>query len=314
MTRDSNPCPAPASWPLPCLTPEPSASFHLMTQIAYLGTGLLGAALAEAAAKRGDQVTVWNRTADKARALEQFGIHVATRPADAVRGATRVHLVLRDDPVVDEVIAALRPGLDPDAIVLDHTTTQPKLTGERSRRLNAEGVRYIHCPVFIGPAAARAGQGIILASGPRPLFDAVKDALSHMAPRVEYFGERPDLAAVYKLCGNAIIIGLSGIVADVFAIAGGSGVAPEDALRLLDFFNPAAIMTGRGRNMAKRDFAPAFGLVMARKDVRLMMESANGTPLITLPAIAARMDALIAEGLGESDLGVLGKDSVEKSK
>ncbi len=281
-----------------------------MAPIAYLGTGLLGSALAEAAAKRGDQVTVWNRTADNARALEQFGIHVASSPADAVRGATRVHLVLKDDPVVDEVIAALRPGLDPGAVILDHTTNQPKLTAERSRRLNAEGVRYLHCPVFIGPAAARAGQGIILASGPKPLFDTVKDALSHMAPRVEYFGERPDLAAVYKLCGNAIIIGLSGVVADVFAIAGGSGVAPEDALKLLDFFNPAAIIAGRGRNMAKRNFAPAFALAMARKDVRLMMESANGTPLITLPAIAARMDALIGEGLGGSDLGVLGKDSV----
>ena len=281
-----------------------------MTHIAYLGTGLLGSALAEAATKRGDDVTVWNRTAEKARALEEFGIHVAATPADAVRGAARVHLVLKDDPVVDEVVAALRPGLDPDAIIVDHTTTQPKLTGERARRLNADGVRYIHCPVFIGPAAARASQGIILASGPKPLFDAVKDALSHMAPRVEYFGERPDLAAVYKLCGNAIIIGLSGIVADVFAIAGGSGVAPEDALKLLDFFNPAAIIAGRGRNMAKGNFAPAFELVMARKDVRLMMESANGAPLITLPAIAARMDDLIAAGLGHSDLGVLGKDSV----
>ena len=285
-----------------------------MTRIAYLGTGLLGSALAEAAAKRGEHVTVWNRTADKARALEQFGIHVAASPADAVRGAIRVHLVLKDDPVVDDVIAALRPGLGADAVIVDHTTTQPKLTGERAKRLHAEGVRYLHCPVFIGPAAARAGQGIILASGPKPLFDAVKDALSQMAPRVEYFGERPDLAAVYKLCGNAIIIGLSGIVADVFAIAGGSRVAPEDALKLLDFFNPAAIIAGRGRNMAKRNFAPAFELVMARKDVRLMMESANGTPLITLPAIAARMDALIAEGLGESDLGVLGKDSIGTSE
>lgn len=281
-----------------------------MAQIAFLGTGLLGSALAEAAAKRGDDVTVWNRTADKARALEQFGIRVAVTPADAVRGASRVHLVLRDDPVVDEVIAALRPGLEPNGVIVDHTTNQPRLTGERSTRLNAEGVRYLHCPVFIGPAAARAGQGIILASGPRPLFDAVSEALSRMAPRVEYLGERPDLAAVYKLCGNAIIIGLSGIVADVFAVANGSGVAPEDALRLLDFFNPAAIIAGRGRNMAKRNFTPAFELTMARKDVRLMIESANGAPLITLPAIAARMDALIAEGLGNSDLGVIGKDAV----
>jgi 3-hydroxyisobutyrate dehydrogenase len=281
-----------------------------MAPIAFLGTGLLGSALAEAAAKRGDQVTVWNRTAAKAHALEQFGIRVADTPADAVRGASRVHLVLRDDPVIDEIIAAFRPGLEPDAVVVDHTTNQPRLTGERSARLNAEGVRYLHCPVFIGPAAARAAQGIILASGPRPLFDAVSDALSRMAPRVEYLGERPDLAAVYKLCGNAIIIGLSGIVADVFAVANGSGVAPEDALKLLDFFNPAAIITGRGRNMAKKNFAASFELTMARKDVRLMMESANGAPLITLPGIAARMDALIAEGFGASDLGVIGKDAV----
>jgi 3-hydroxyisobutyrate dehydrogenase-like beta-hydroxyacid dehydrogenase len=62
--------------------------------------------------------------------------------------------------------------------------------------------------------------------------------------------------------------------------------------------------------MAKRNFAPAFELAMARKDVRLMMESAYGAPLITLPAIAARMDALIAQGLGNSDLGVIGKDAV----
>ena len=281
-----------------------------MAHIAYLGTGLLGGALAEAAAKRGDHVTVWNRTTDKARALEQFGIRVAATPAEAVRGTSRVHLVLRDDPVVDEVIAALRPGLGPNAVIVDHTTNQPRLTGERSKRLNAEGVRYLHCPVFIGPAAARAAQGIILASGPRHLFDAVSEALSRMAPRVEYLGERPDLAAVYKLCGNAIIIGLSGIVADVFAVANGSGVAPDDALKLFDFFNPAAIITGRGRNMARKNFAPSFELTMARKDVRLMMESANGAPLVTLPAIAARMDALIAEGFGASDLGVIGKDAV----
>ena len=211
---------------------------------------------------------------------------------------------------MEEVVAALRSGLAPNAIIVDHTTTQPALTAERATRLGAEGVRYIHCPVFIGPAAARAGQGIILASGPQAIFDEVKEALQRMAPRVEYFGERPDLAAVYKLCGNAIIIGLSSIVADVFAIAGGAGVAPDDALRLLDYFNPAAILAGRGRNMAKGNFAPAFELVMARKDVRLMMETANGTPLITLPAIAARMDALIGAGLGGQDLGVIGMQSV----
>jgi 3-hydroxyisobutyrate dehydrogenase-like beta-hydroxyacid dehydrogenase len=197
-----------------------------MTQIAYLGTGLLGGALAEAAAKRGDQVTAWNRTIDKARALEQFGVRVAATPAEAVRGASVVHLVLKDDAVVEEIVAALKPGLDAKAVIVDHTTTQPALTARRAERLNASGVRYLHCPVFIGPAAARAGQGTVLACGPKALFDQVKDHLATMATRLEYFGERPDLAAVFKLCGNAFIVGLSGLVSDVFAVAAGANVAP----------------------------------------------------------------------------------------
>jgi 3-hydroxyisobutyrate dehydrogenase-like beta-hydroxyacid dehydrogenase len=281
-----------------------------MAHIAFLGTGLLGSAFVEAAAKRGDDITVWNRTADKARALEAFGVRVAASPADAVRGAARVHLVLKDDAVVEEVIAALRPGLGRDAVVVDHTTTQPALTAERSRRLIAGGVRYLHCPVFIGPAAARAGQGTILASGPQALFDAVKDALARMATKVEYCGERPDLAAVYKLCGNAFIIGINSLVADVFSIAAGSQVAPGDALRILDFFNPSSVIAGRGRNMLAGDYPPSFELAMARKDVRLMIEAAGDLPLATLPAVAARMDELIAEGYGAEDLAVMGRDAV----
>jgi|SRR5215208_1904283 len=279
-----------------------------MTHTAFLGTGLLGSALVEAAAKRGDRITVWNRTAEKARALEPLGVRVADTPADAVRGAARVHLVLKDDAVVEDVVAALRPGLAADAIVVDHTTTQPALTAERARRLNADGVRYLHCPVFIGPAAARAGQGTVLASGPRALFDAVKDDLARMAPRVEYFGERPEVAAVYKLCGNAFIIGLTALLADIFAVAGGSDVPPAEALRVFDLLNVQGMIAGRGRNMAAGDFSPSFELAMARKDVRLMMETAaKERPLAALPAIAERMDELVAKGYGSDDLAVLGR-------
>ncbi|MEP6733339.1 MAG: NAD(P)-dependent oxidoreductase [bacterium] len=281
-----------------------------MTQIAFLGTGLLGSALAEAAAKRGDKVTVWNRTIEKARALEQFGITVAPTPADAVRGAKIVHLVLKDDPVVEDVIAKLRPGLSADAIICDHTTTLPALTAKRLERLNAEGVRYLHSPVFIGPAAARLGQGTILVAGPQTLYDEVKADLARMAARLEYAGERGDLAAVYKLCGNAFIIGVNALVADVFSIAAGADVPPQEALRVIQFFDPASIISGRGKNMMDKAYAPSFELAMARKDVRLMLETAGSTPLAVLPGVATRMDALIAAGHGADDLSVMGKDAV----
>jgi 3-hydroxyisobutyrate dehydrogenase len=277
-----------------------------MAHIAFLGTGLLGAAFVEAALGRGDAVTVWNRTASKAEALSRFGATVARTPADAVRGAQRVHLVLTDDPIVDEVIAALRPGLGANTVICDHSTTNPAQTAERSRRLNADGARYLHCPVFIGPPAARAGLGTILAAGPRANYAAVEQGLARMAAKVEYLGERADLAAVYKLCGNAFIIGVAALVADVLSVAKAAGVGADEALRVVEMFDPGAAITGRGRAMADGDWSPNFELVMARKDVRLMIETAGKLPLATLPQIALRMDALIAAGRAHDDMAVLG--------
>ena len=283
-----------------------------MAQIAFLGTGLLGGAFAEAAARRGDNVTAWNRSADKAQALADFGVKAAGTPAEAVRGAARVHLVLKDDAVVEEVIAAARPGLSRDAVLIDHTTTLPALTAQRSERLAGEGINYLHCPVFMGPPAARSAQGIMLVAGSRALFDSVQAELAKMTGRLEFLGERPDLAAAHKLFGNAMIIGLSAVVADILTIAQASDVPGEDAIRLLKMLDLNGMVAGRGTNMAKGNFTATFELTMARKDVRLMLETAGKRPLAALPAIATRMDQLIAAGYGGKDPSVLGIDAVSR--
>lgn len=284
-----------------------------MTRIAYLGTGLLGAAFVEAAIGRGDAVTVWNRTASRARALESLGATFAETPVDAVRAAERVHLVLRDDEAVDEVIAALRPGLMPGAVIIDHSTNAPDQTARRVKRLQAEGAPYLHCPVFIGPAAARAGKGIILASGPTALFEQVKSALERQADRVEYLGEAGGRAAVYKLAGNAYIVGIAALIADVFAVAGGGGIPPEEILELFGWFDAGRVVAGRGASMARGDFTPSFELTMARKDVGLMLDAAGDLPMAMLDGLAARMDQLIAQGHGAEDFGVLALDSVSST-
>lgn len=283
-----------------------------MAQIAFLGTGLLGGAFAEAAASRGDTVKAWNRTPDKALALARFGVQPAATPADAVRGAARVHLVLKDDAVVEDVIAAARPALGADAVIVDHSTTLPALTAQRAQRLAAEGIKYLHCPVFMGPPAARKALGSMLACGPRALFDSVQDELAKMTGKIEYLGERSDLAAVHKLFGNAMIIGVSAVLADILTIAQASQVPGEDAIKLLGLLDLNAMVAGRGRNMAKGDFTPSFELSMARKDVRLMLEACDGRPLAALPGIAARMDQLIAAGHGAKDPAVLAIDALQR--
>lgn len=281
-----------------------------MASIAFLGTGLLGSAFVEAACKRGDQVAVWNRTPGKAAPLAAFGAALCATPADAVRGAERVHLVLNDDASVEEVVAALRPGLSPAAVIVDHTTTRPDKTNERLTRLNGEGVHYLHCPVFIGPVAARQSEGIIMVSGPQALFDLVRPALEQQATRVEYFGERGDLAAGYKLIGNGILLSITGILSDAFAVGTGAGIEAPDVLKLLEFFNPGNVLASRGRKLAAEDYNATFELTMARKDIRLMIETAGDIPLTMLPGLAARMDAKIAQGQGARDIGVIVEDVI----
>lgn len=282
-----------------------------MAHVAFLGTGLLGSAFAEAAAKRGDTVTAWNRSPDKALALAPLGIRAAATPADAVRGATRVHLILKDDAVVDAVVNELRPGLAEGAIIIDHTTTQPALTAARAARLAEQGVAYLHCPVFMGPPAARNAQGSMLVSGPIELFERVKPELEAMTGRLEYQGERADLAAVKKLMGNAMIIGLSSVMADVLTLARSADVDGQDAIKLLGLLDLNGMVAVRGANMAKGLFdTPSFELAMARKDVRLMLESAGDLPMAVLPGVAARMDQLIAAGHGARDASVVALDAV----
>src|SRR5947209_15201746 len=87
-----------------------------VAKVAFLGTGLLGSAMVEGLLRRGNAVTVWNRTESKARALEKSGATVAPSVADAVADADRVQMTLPDDEVVEAVLAQIRPRLRGDAI------------------------------------------------------------------------------------------------------------------------------------------------------------------------------------------------------
>lgn len=283
-----------------------------MAKIAFLGTGLLGGAFAEAAAKRGDTVTVWNRSADKAQALARFGIAVADSPAAAVHGAARVHLVLKDDAVVNEVIAAASAGFAADAVLVDHSTTLPALTVERAERLARAGVKYLHCPVFMTPLAARNAKGSMLVSGPRTVFDSVAADLAAMTGRLEYQGERSDLAAAKKLFGNALILSLSAAMADMLTLAQATGVDGQDAIDVAALFDLNGIAAMRGGSMAQGRFAPSFELAMARKDLGLMLQLAGARPLAVLPGMAARMDNLIAAGHGADDFTILALDALAR--
>jgi 3-hydroxyisobutyrate dehydrogenase-like beta-hydroxyacid dehydrogenase len=278
-----------------------------MASIALLGTGLLGSGIVQHFLKAGTAVTVWNRTEAKARALQQYGANVAPTPEAAVAGADRVHFVLQDDAVVDQLLERIAPALAPGTIVLDHSTTLPELTKKRFERARALGIAFLHAPVFMSPQMAADATGLILVSGPQATFDKVRAELEGMTGEVWYLGERTDLAAAYKLFGNAMLFAISAGMADVIAMARANGIDPMDSLSIFTKFQPAKSIQGRGPKMATGDFSPSFTVEMARKDVGLMITAARGERLVALPAVAKRMDDVIASGGAQLDVAAIAR-------
>ena len=278
-----------------------------MARVAVLGLGLLGSGFVEGLLTRGGtDVVVWNRTKSKADPLVAMGATIADTPAEAVAAAERVHLVLLDDDTVDATIEAFMHALDPSTVIVDHTTTRPDRTAARAAALDKDGLQYLHAPVMMGPGAARLAKGMMLVAGPNERFARVRDALAAMTGELWHVGERPDLAAVYKLCGNATILPLVGIVSEVMRIADASGVDRTDAFEMISKVNLNASLAMRGSMMVSQNFDPQFTLNVARKDLRLMLETAGTLPMPMLRALAIEMDELIAAGKGEQDVAVVG--------
>jgi len=280
--------------------------------IAFLGTGMLGSGFVQHLLDTGPPVSIWNRTADRAAPLVAAGAKLAATPAAAVDRAERVHLCLSSDDAVDEVLVAMLPGLSPHAVIVDHTTTSVDGAGARAQRLAAAGHAFLHAPVFMSPAGARDAKGIMMCAGPRETFIRVDAALAAMTGDLWYVGDDPRRAASFKLLGNAMLIAMAGGLADVLTLAQALGTPPEDAHAVLVRLDPGKTVGMRGKKMATGDYAASFELSMARKDLGLMLDALGDLPLASLRAVSARVDALLARGHGQDDLGVLAIDAVPR--
>lgn len=273
--------------------------------IAILGTGLLGSGFARALRKKGETVHVWNRTAARAKALEADGCIAFADAADAVRGASRVHIVVSDDHAVDGVLAAAKAT----APIYDHTTTS--VVGARDRMARVPG--YLHAPVFMGPQNAAESTGLMLVSGDRARVDAATPVLSAMTGKLIDLGDQPGRAAAFKLLGNSFLMAIAAGFHDMLALGKAMGLAPADVGKLFEFFNPGTSLGGRFKRMIDADYDNvSWDLAMARKDARLMQGEARGidAPLVMLPGIVALMDQMLARGHGEQDWTVIASDLV----
>lgn len=287
--------------------------FKIFDMVAFMGMGLLGANFVRALVNKGVPVQVWNRTPSKAVELEKYGAKSFIDVADAVKGAEMIHLALKDDASVDEVLAKASPGLKRGAIIIDHTTTSVAGAIQRTREWKEKGFTYVHAPVFMGPQNALEGTGYMLVSGDQAIIDKLEPVLSKMTGAVLNFGDEVGRAAGMKLTGNAFLVTLTAGIADTLSLAKALQIPVSDLTTLFDLWNPGAMLPARLKRMTSGKYdQPSWELNMARKDTGLFIQAAQqgGIKLAVLPSIAAEMDRLIAQGYGNNDWTVLAKDAL----
>jgi len=276
---------------------------------AFLGMGLLGSGFVKAMIKKGDQVQVWNRTSAKAAALETIGAKAFSSPAQAVQDADIIHLTLKDDDTVNEVLALAAPGLKPGATIIDHTTTAVAGAIQRTQEWKERGFTYLHAPVFMGPLNALESTGFMLVSGDQDVIARLEPVLAAMTGKVINFGPETGRAAGMKLTGNLFLVGLTAGLADALSLSRTLGIPLDDLVTLFDSWNPGTAIQARLQRMAAGNYdKPSWELSMARKDTQLFMEAAasGGGRLAVIPAIAEEMDRWIGKGHGKQDWTVIG--------
>lgn len=280
---------------------------------AFLGMGLLGSNFVKAMVQKGDTVQVWNRTTSKAFELEKLGAKAFEKVNEAVQNADVVHVTLKDDATVDEVLEAASAGFKAGATIIDHTTTSAKGAIERTANWKKKGLTYLHAPVFMGPSNALESTGYMLVSGDQSVIKKFESDLSKLTGKLINFGPEEGKAAGIKLTGNLFLLSLTAGLSDALALAKVHGIGAQEILDLFSSWNPGAGVPARLKKISEGKFdEPSWELNMARKDAGLMISAAKegGANLAIIPAIAETMDKWIAKGHGNDDWSVIAKDSI----
>jgi len=277
--------------------------------VAFLGTGRMGGPMAANLARGGLSVRVWNRTSSRAEALAADGAVAATSPAEAVRGATIVITMLADGPATER--AATGPdgflAAAPGVTWVQMGTIGIEWTARLADIAAARGVVFVDAPVSGSEGPARAGQLIILASGPELVRDALAQVFVVLGRATVWLGQAGQGTRA-KLVLNNWLADLTETTAETLSFARRLGLDPADIVDLLQS-NPlgAPYAVQKARAMLAGDFSPSFALKHALKDAELAAQAAqaNGAALTLTSALLPRWRLTAASGHADDDLAAV---------
>ncbi|GKZ24534.1 hypothetical protein AbraIFM66951_006070 [Aspergillus brasiliensis] len=249
-------------------------------RITWIGLGNIGRAMAANIAQKGPQttpITLYNRTSSKATTfastLPPNKATVSTSLADAISNATIIFICVGDDAALEAIISGLPTSSLSSKIIVDCSTVHPDTSRKVHSTLASHGASFIACPVFGAPAAAIAGQLVVVPAGDAATIDRIKPFLDGVTSKstISMAGEDVGRATTLKILGNTFILNTVETVAEGLVTAEKTGLGADVYQQFLHTFFPGPFALYADR-MVSGDYhqreEPLFAVDLARKDLR----------------------------------------------
>ena len=271
----------------------------------------MGLPMSKNLVKAGCNLTVFNRSKNKAEPLKEFGAKISNTLKDAVDGSDIVITMLTDDTAVDEVMNNddFTKSLKSGAIVIDMSSVKPTTATKHGNNLKLKNINYLDAPVSGGTIGAEEASLAIMVGGEQNIFDDAFDILKKMG--------NPTLVGpigsgqVSKLA-NQIIVGLTiGAVAEAVTLCEKAGADPNKMIKALSGgWADSKVLQTHGKRMINKDFTPKGRTSVHLKDMNNILECANNynTHLPISNLVKEMYKSLVENGHGETDHSSLYKE------
>ena len=280
-------------------------------KVGFIGIGLMGLPMSMNIVKAGYDLTVFNRSKNKAEPLKEFGAKISNTLKDAVDGSDIVITMLTDDTAVDEVMnnEDFTKSLKSGAVVIDMSSVKPTTATKHGNNLKLKNINYLDAPVSGGTIGAEEASLAIMVGGEQNIFDDAFDILKKMG--------NPTLVGpigsgqVSKLA-NQIIVGLTiGAVAEAVTLCEKAGANPNKMIKALSGgWADSKVLQTHGKRMIDKDFTPKGRTSVHLKDMNNILECANNynTHLPISNLVKEMYKSLVKNGHGETDHSSLYKE------
>jgi 3-hydroxyisobutyrate dehydrogenase-like beta-hydroxyacid dehydrogenase len=278
--------------------------------IGFIGLGIMGQPMALNLIKAGHKLSVYNRTAAKAAALQAAGAHVASSSAEAARDANVVMMIVSDSAAVEEVVTGkggILESLRAGTLVIDSSTISPTVSRKMACLVAGKGASWLDAPVTGSKHGAEKGELTFMIGGDRAAFDRALPILQVLGKKHIYCGAQ-GLGLSAKLAQNTIQATMLEVFCEGFVLAAKAGVRPETMLEIIQSSLARAALTDfKAPFIFKGDFTPYFPLKLMHKDLELAAEAgyAQGVPMPALAAVKEVYMAAKAQGKGDLDYAAI---------